>query len=206
MLSRLEIANLALGKLGVSLTITDFANDISNQAKIVRRHYKVALDELLEKHEWNFATKYAALTLVSENADAPYRYLYSVPADLLILREIAAEDQFTDLERYEDYKIRWEEEYEATGALRVRSNQPDAWAKYTVAVGETFNFPSHFGRALAAHLALEIAPSLITNNFPKVKATLATEVENEVSKGIAYDLGRRPRRQESLSPFVLARQ
>jgi len=206
MLSRLDIANLALGKLGVSLTISDFNNDISNQAKIVRRHYKVALDELLEKHEWNFATKYAALTLVSEDAESPYRYLYSVPSDLLILREIAAKDQFTDLERYEDYKVRWEEQYEASGAIRVRTNQPDAWGKYTVAIVETFNFPSHFGRALAAQLALEIAPSLITNNFPKVKATLASDVENEVSKGIAYDLGRRPRKLESLSPFVLARQ
>jgi len=205
MLSRLDIANLALGKLGVSLTITDYANDISNQAKVIRRHFKMALELLLEKHPWNFATKYGALTLVSEDAKQPYRYLYSVPADCLIIREIADEERFTDVERYEDYKIRWEQVYEAAGAIRIRTNLVDAWAKYTVAVDETYSFPSHFGRALAAQLALEIAPSLITNNFPKIKATLASEVMSEVNEGIADDMGRQPRRLESYSPFVLAR-
>jgi len=205
MLLRLDIANLALGKLGTSLNIVDYACDTSNQAKIIRRHFKMALDLLLEKHPWSFATKYAALSLVSEDANSFYRYLYSVPNDLLIIRDIADKERFTAVERYEDYKIRWEQEYQSSGALRVRTNLPNAWAHYTVAIPESFNFPSHFGRALAAQLALEIAPSLITNNFPKIKATLASEVMSEVNEGIANDLGRQPQRLESLSPFVLAR-
>lgn len=205
MLSKLDIANLALSKLGTSLYISDYTSDPSNQAKIIRRHFQMSLDWLLEKHPWNFATKYAALFQVSEDADQPFRYLYSVPSDLLIIREIAAKDQFIAVERYEDYKIRWEQVYDGSGAIRVRTNLPNAWARYTVKLSDSFNFPSHFGRALAAQLAMEIAPSLITNNFPKVKQTIASELKSEVESGIAEDLGRQPLRQESHSPFVLAR-
>lgn len=202
---KLDIANLALAKLGTSLYIADLANDPSNQAKIIRRLFSVAYDRLLEKHQWHFLSKYAALTLVSEDADAPFRYLYSAPADALTIREIADKQRFVAVDRYEDYKIRWEQEYQSSGAVRIRTNLPDAWAHYTIKPADSFSFPSHFGRALAAQLAIEIAPSLITNNFPKIKQTIASELRSEVDEGIAVDMGKQPRRLESYSPFVLAR-
>jgi hypothetical protein len=203
---KIDIANLALAKLGTSLYISDLVNEQSNQAKIIRRLFSVAFDRLLELHDWHFLSKYAELSLVSEDETLPYRYLYSVPADARTIREIASEGGFTAVDRYEESKIRWEYAYDSGGAVRIRTNLPDAWARYTVKPAENYNFPPHFGRALAAQLAIEIAPSLITNNFPKIKQTLASELKSEVNEGIADDMGKQPRRLESYSPFVLARQ
>jgi len=202
-LDKLDIANLALGKLGVSLAIADYTEN-SVQAKIIRRHFRMTLDTLLEKHPWNFATKFSALSLVSEDAKEQYRYLYSLPSDCLVLQEIAEENKFSLVEQYEDQKYRWQELY-TTGSVRVRSNVPDAFGKYTVRLDEDKSFPNYFGRALAAMLAMDIAPSLITNNFPKVKRELVNDLTAEVNEGIAQDMSRQPLRLDSLNPFVRAR-
>lgn len=204
MLSKLDIANLALGRLGTSVGITDYLGDTTAQAKIVRRHFRMSLDTLLEKHEWNFATKTAALTLISEDTEEILRYLYQVPSEALVVRQVSEAKKFPPFEQYEDEKVRWEQLYSITG-VRIRSNIKDAHVKYTVRLSEDLTFPNHFGRALAAQLALDIAPSMVTNNYVKIKNDLMTEVANEITRGIANDLGREPLKLDSDSPFVRAR-
>jgi hypothetical protein len=204
MLYKLDIANLALGRLGTSVSIADYSTENTAQAKIVRRHFRMSLDTLLEKHEWTFATKYAPLSLVSEDAEDNFRYTYQVPADCLVIREIAEWGKFYNVNRYEDEKIAWQQVYSSSG-VRIKTSLPDAYAKYTVRVGEDIAFPNYFARALSAQLALDIAPSMVTNNYYKIKNDLMSEVSNEITQGIANDLGREPLKQDSHSPFVRAR-
>lgn len=205
MLTKTEVANLALGYLGVSLTISDIDTDNSNQAKIVRRNLGTSLKESLEKHPWTFATKYQALTLFENAPSSGYAYSYSVPADCLIVREIAAEKAFiNDYELYEQYKIRWQEVYSSSG-VKIHTDLGNAFAKYTVNINSDFGFPTHFGRYWAAQLAEDIASSLITNNYAKVKSMLMSELSQRKSSAIADDMGRQPRPLDPPSPFVSIR-
>jgi hypothetical protein len=204
MLYKTDIANLALGRLGVSLTIVDAETENSQQAKIVRRHFRMSLDSLLEMHDWNFATKYQALILQQEDPTPIYKFAYVLPSDALVVREIAREGFFSHRNQYEDEKERWQQVYSSSGQL-IYSNTPDAHAKYTVRIPDTIAMPNHFGRALAAQLSMDIAPSLITNNFPKVRDSLNADARIDISMGIAEDLGRQPQMEDSLSPFIRAR-
>lgn len=204
MLNKNEVANLALGRLGVSLSIVDLDTENSVQAKIIRRHYKIALETLLELHPWNFATKYAPLLLQATDPTSSYSYKYGLPSDCLVIREIAQDGIFLEVNQYEDEKERWQEVY--TGASpSIYSNTKNAHAKYTAKIPDTIALPNHFGRSLAAQLSIDIAPSLITNNFGKVRDTLNSSAMNDIHLGIAQDLGKQPLLQDSLSPFLRAR-
>lgn len=204
MLFKNEIASLALGHLGSSLGVVDLATDNSNQAKIIRRHLRMSLNTLLESHEWSFATQFQALPLSSEDPYPGYLYEYITPADALIIRQIAEEGIFPKVNLYEQQKLRFRE-VQVGGSTRIWTNIRDAHAEYTAKVSEDAAFPTHFGRGLSYQLAMDIGAQLITNNWPKVKATLIAEAKNEISNAIALDLSRQPLKQDSPNPFLLAR-
>jgi hypothetical protein len=204
MLYKTDIANLALGRLGVSLSVVDLETENSQQAKIIRRHFRMSLDSLLEMHDWNFATKYLPLILQEEDPTLVFKFAYVVPSDALVIREIAREGFFSNRNQYQDEKEKWQQVYSSSGQL-IYSNTPDAHAKYTVRIPDNIAMPNHFGRALAAQLSMDIAPSLITNNFGKIRDTLNADARIDISMGIADDLGRQPQMEDSLSPFIRAR-
>lgn len=204
MLNQAEIANLALGRLGVTLTITDVDTDESQQGKIVRRHWKTSLEYLLEHYQWGFATAYESLALVEENPNDSFGFSYRCPADCVIIRLIGTSSDLADREDYIDERNLFEEAYDDAGTL-IYTNIGDACARYTKRVADSYAFPNHFGRALSAQLALDMAPSLITNNFGKVRNLLITDAEREINKGISDDLNRKPRPEDSQSKFVRAR-
>jgi hypothetical protein len=204
MLNKNEICNLALARLGVSLGVIDIATENSNQAKVIRRHYKLAFETLLEKHPWNFTTSYAVLVLQATNPIRGFKWQYALPADCLVLRQIATDGCFPHVNLYESEKARWKEVY--TGASpSIYTNVENAHAEYTVKISEDQAMPNHFGLALAAQLSMMIASQLITNNFSKVSQMLNADAKNDISLGIAEDLGRQPLAEDSPSPFHLAR-
>lgn len=204
MLYKTDIANLALGRLGVSLIITDVDTDNSQQAKIIRRYFRMSMDTLLELHPWSFATQYKELVLEEEDPTPIYRYAYRWPTDCLIIRQLAEDGVFSRSELYEDQKERWEMVY-SSGTPIFYSNVANAHAKFTTRVPDTILMPNHFGRALSAQLAMDIAPSLITNNYAKIKQTFDTDARVDITRGISDDLGRQPLPEDSLSPFHRAR-
>lgn len=204
MLTKTDVANLALGYLGVSLRVTDFDTDNSNQIKIIRRHFNVSLQGFLESHPWHFATSYSALALKSENPDSGYGYEYSAPADALTIRQIANKDSFIRDEIYEENKIRFEEILTGTG-LSIHTDVSNAYAEYTRNLSPDSGFPPYFAKGLGAYLSKEIAPSLITNNFGKLERTLNSRADARISEAIAIDMGRQPRKLDPVSPFAAAR-
>lgn len=204
LIDKTAIANLAVGYLGSSLSITDLDTDNSSQAKIVRRHFDLALKTMLERHAWRFATSYAALALISTDPMSGYGYVYSIPADALTIRQIAQKDSFIRTEIYEDEKHDFEEILTGTG-ITIHTNIEEAYVEYTRSLDPNSGFPQYFGRGLAALLSQEIAPSLITNNFAKVKRALNEDSERRINEAIATDLGRQPRRKDPVSPFISAR-
>lgn len=205
MLNKTEIAVLTLGRLGVSHSITDLDTDTSNQAKILRRHFRMALDTLLERHPWRCATLTLALTLQSEDPDRALRYHYDLPADCAVLREIAEDGIFYQVEVYDNQRVYWEEVYTGTATQRIATNCYQAHGKYTVRIDEDAYFPTHMARGLSAQLAKDVAPALITGNYSKLKKDLIDDADRDISLAIADDMGRQPPKGDAPSPFHSAR-
>lgn len=200
-----DIANLALGYCAVSLTVSDIDTDNSTQAKIIRRNFQTSLETYLEVHPWGFATQYQAMALIEENPSSGYDYSYARPADALTIRQVAKEDCFVnDFEQYEQHKIPFKEMYSGSG-VRIHTDLKDAHCEYTTKIQDTYDFPSHFARGLAAQIAMDIAPQLITNNYAKIKQTLLSDLDRIMTKGISDDLGKQPRKKDPISPFQAAR-
>lgn len=204
MLSKTQIANLALGFLGSTQTVLDLDTDTTQQAKVIRRHYKIALDEFLEKHPWNFATGYAQLVVTSEDNDSGYKYEYAKPSDALVIRQVAPEDRFVRTYIDQDNTIDFRE-FLIGGSLRIHTDLKQAWCEYTKELSEDDLVPKYFGKGLAAHLAMEIAPSLITGKYAQIKQLLMKENDDRVGESMAIDLTRSPRRKDPASPFERAR-
>ena len=196
---------MALGRLGLSSTITDLELDLSTEAKIVKRHFRHSLDYLLEQHFWNFARKSAQLILQFKNPEPAFAFSYYMPADALVIRQIAPYEAYVEnIEMYPDQKIPYTEIFVGTTKL-MYTNCNNAWAKYTRRVDTNDVFPTHFGRALAAQLSMDIAPSLITSNYPKIKDALNNNALNDISGGIADDLAKQPQYKNSESSFIRCR-
>lgn len=204
MLDKNTIANLALGRLGTSLGTVNLVTDNSTQARILRLHFRSSLDALLKKHPWNFATGFSALAIQTEQPTMAWGYSYYLPSDCINIRQIAENGCFPMKNTYNDQKPKYRQVYSG-GSPVIYCSVPYAHAEYTVRVPEDDMFPDHFGRALAAQLSKDIAPSLITNNYAKVKATLNSDADNDITLGIAEDIGEEPQQEDSDSQFVRAR-
>lgn len=202
--TKTDIANLALGNLAVSLSVADLSTDNSTHAKILRRHLRMSLDKLLEKHPWNFATQYAILAKTTDAPSGGFQYEYALPSDGIVLRCLAENGCFPNRNQYEYEKVKWKEINKGTSIV-IWTNIVAAHAEYTLRVHEDAQFPSHFTRAAAAQLAMDAGKEIVTNNWGKIRDTLGPDWKNEISDSIAYDLARQPQQDDSPNPFVAIR-
>lgn len=205
MMLKNDIANMALGRLGVSSTVIDVENSNTTEAKIIRRHFRTSLDTMLEKHWWSFARRTAKLTKHSDDPEQGYEYAYHFPINAAEIRQIAPEGRFYHrLELYPDMIPQFEEMH-VGGLQLIYTNVEDAHAEYTERLAENSSFKTYFGRGLAAQLSLDIGPSLITNNWPKIRNAINESAHNEISSAIADDIARSPQKMPAESPLVRAR-
>lgn len=189
-MQKTDVANLALGRLGVSNTISDLDSDNSVAAKIIRRHYPFALEELLEKHHWKFARRTAELVKKADDPEYIWDYSYYQPADCQVIRQVAYKGQFlNNVEEYIDSPNQFIEVYDSSVKL-IYTNVREAHAEYTRRIADNDIMPRHFGDGLAALISLRVAPSLITNNYPKIRDSLNAEAYNDMHAAIADDLNR----------------
>lgn len=204
MLTKLDIANLALGKLGSTHQIVNVDTETTNIAKIVRRHLANAIEAMLDEHPWAVFSRSGPLSLKASNVSPKWQYSYAMPTDAAVIRRLGAENYFPDEAEYLEELIPFEPIYNGYG-YDIHTNLPSAYAEYTVNPPEDAILPTHFGRAVAAQLALDIAPSIITNNYAKIKDVLLRDAKIEISKQIAIDISLRPEPVNSDSPFIRAR-
>lgn len=205
-----DIARLALLRLGVAQngsgwSLMDFTTENTPQARIIRQQFRDTLDYCLEYHGWDFAKKFASPALLVAAPSSGRLYAYTFPADALVIRRVGPNviiDQ--DYDEYPDDKYTWDEPL-VGGGLQIHTNVPDARVMYTQRLSEDSVFPSHFARAMAAQLALDIAPSLITANFPAVQSKLSKGASDSLTAGVAFDMGRRPAPKNPAPPFYSAR-
>jgi hypothetical protein len=150
--SNISIANRALTLLGAE-RITAFDEE-SEQARKINAIFESTRDALLSEHNWNFARKERALSLLSdEPLMDDYTYAYQIPSDCIRV-------------------LRWESYFEfAIYGDRLYSNSTTANIEYISKITDPTKFSAGFVKAFAARLAADLAFPITQN------ATLAKNAE-----------------------------
>lgn len=169
MASEVEICNLALGRVGVSQTITSLSEP-SAEAVACNRFYALTRDTVLRGFPWPFATTFVALGLVKEDPNTDWQYSYRYPSDCIRFRRIVppggrpSTAVSSDARLVADaipspdsipYRIASD-----TTARLIYTDQDDAVAEYTRKVTDSEFYDAEFVSVLAWRLAAEIAPVL----------------------------------------------
>ena len=163
MASEIDICNLALSNLGNVATVASF-DEGSAEADYCRRFYPIVRDELLEKHDWSFATRRAALAQVT-NPSSTWAYAYAAPSGmqraLAVLDPLASDD---DVEPASYAPQAYRLESAADGSTIILTHQADAVLRYTLLVTDAGRYPATVVLTLAAALAASLAGPIIKGN------------------------------------------
>lgn len=196
------MANLALAKLGISKGVVDFNTEASNEARVIRLHFASAWKKALEAHPWAFAQEEAPLLLLGPGKFG-FKYMYAYPANCITITQIAHKGEFARIELQNEFKLKFKHYFHGGVNKTVVSSVSDAHAQFTVELSQEIDAPAHFGDAVAAILSLKIAPSLIANNFGKLKQEIMDSVDNDISTAIATDLGKEPPANNAPSTYEM---
>lgn len=190
MATPIDIANLALSKLGAHL-ITSF-NDNTTEAILANLHYPIVRDSVLEARDWSFCI--AEVQLIPAVPPDPfppeYGQAYALPDDCLLVRycfvpspvalgsgsllnqEITSEQAVT--------RPSWNK----FGKFAF-SSTTSLWARYIRRIEDSTQFTPTFVQALATRLAYELAMP-VTNKVELV-AQLMREYEIKMQEASGRD-------------------
>ena len=183
MSSEVDICNDALAVVGDAANVSSISPpDTSAQAGHCARFYPMARDQLLEMHPWNFATKRAALSLLSETSNQ-WQYVYALPGDclraLVVLDPLAPDDFSTPIPLYGVYPYPYPGqnnipavyspqpfvvEVDTAGNKILYTNQQNAQLTYLASITDTTKFSPLFTEALVILLASKLAGPIIKGN------------------------------------------
>ncbi|MBP2638216.1 MAG: hypothetical protein H6Q72_4123 [Firmicutes bacterium] len=153
-MTKYDICNMALTFIGSTRPISSFA-DQSTEATICGRFYDIARKSLLNETDWNFAKQsYTALTVVTDEANQEYQYVYEYPDDAIRILSVGLGDHHK-----EPFKIIYTDT-DTDSVQRIVCNLKNAMAEYIVNVENTDLMPAYFTEALAWKLGGMIAIGL----------------------------------------------
>lgn len=154
MSSEIDICNLALAHLGDSANISDFEEGTA-QADHCARFYPFARDQLLEKHEWGFATRRETLALLDDDTGTAWSYQYATPGNYIkVFAVLEPEAEDRDGQPFDIETV-------SSGDTVIHTNVEDAIARYVLRVTDTAKFTPMFTIALSRLLASYLAGPII---------------------------------------------
>ncbi len=166
-LSSVQIANLALGKIGADSTIESLTEN-SAEANIVNLWFEHSREQTLSAFNWQFARKREALATHADDPPGEWAYRYVYPADCLIMRHI-------QLLVKTDDPIPFDIEL-SSGTKSILTDLTDAIAIYTIDTTDTFLYTPWFIETFATIIGGHIALSL--TGRPEIMVALQTEGRN----------------------------
>jgi hypothetical protein len=187
----ITVCNLALGELRAP-PIADI-DEATTEAAECRRYYAHCLKLLLERFDWSFATRIAALAELTVNPRASeWAHAYMLPATMATAQRLVppvggwpvaagtlpAAPVLTRPFIIED------------GVLF--SQVPDAILEYTTREVSEADMPALFGDALAYALAARLAVPL--RDSRETKGQLLQQAEVAAQRAMADDINRQPNR------------
>lgn len=199
-MQKTEIVNFGYGSLGVSYAVLDFDTENSKQAMLARRYFQRSLDTVVEANTWSFLRMTKPLALLGNDVGG-FKYHYNLPADCMVVRQIAKDGHFIkNIDMPHQFYPAWEFH---GSAFQIVTNVDHAHAEYTRRVMQDDSMPSYFARAVSAQFALDIAPMLILDKFTVIKARLEADLERDINRAISYDSGRENDTSVQVSSYEL---
>lgn len=205
MASEVDIANLALGRLGDNATVASLdPPEGSAQAEHCARFYPMARDSLLEMHPWGFATVRVQLAQVGTGWPE-WDYAYAQPADALNIIAILPPDASDDYSALPSINSNvpmaaggsyvpqaFSCEVDAAGNEVIYTDQANAVLRYTGLVRDTTKFSPLFTDALAWLLASYLAGPVVKGDQGMAMAKACYANFREVlTQAINSDAGQR---------------
>lgn len=183
MASVVDICNLALAHLGDSATVASIdPPEGSAQAEHCARFYPVALQSLLEMHDWAFATRREPLASVA-NPSTTWLYAYAKPSTSVKTLAILASTATSDISDAMGFTPQdFAEETDNEGNIIILTNQADAVLRHVVYVVDPTKFSPLFTRALGWMLAGELAG-------PVIKGVAGAQMAETCLKSAMYWFG-----------------
>lgn len=164
MLTELQIANKALGRLGCERIAS--LSDNNNRAKLCTDFIEISKQAVLEMCPWSFARKRVELTYTG-TPDFEYTHSFTPPADLIKI-----------VKEYED------EEYLEEGGL-ILANSETLKLVYIYDIDDTVKRTPTFDTAWFLVLASHLAYPLTQNS--NLQGQLFGEAELLTSRGMSLD-------------------
>lgn len=184
-MSDTDIANLALGRLGVGQMITSISEQ-STPGRLCNRFYHQCRREVLQSFPWGHALFSVALAAEADQDYPGWTYVYGYPANTLRVIAVADESGMrnimtyvragrqSDYEQLLRFKMPFQIALRTDGARRViLSDQQSAYAFGIYDVTNTGTFPPDFESVFAWRLAMEVGGPL------KARADLVANARNE---------------------------
>lgn len=172
-----DICNLSLSYLGDSATVASIdPPEGSAQAQHCARFYPIAVQQMLESHQWNFITKRAYLAVAATCYFNEWRFAYALPSDALSVISVlpkccyhadyfgSAVNSWWGNPQPNEYELAALRDFQIevmSGTQVILSNAEDAIARYTVSTVQPGMFPALFTNALARLLASMLAGPIL---------------------------------------------
>lgn len=184
------VCNLALAHIGVTGQITDIDNEKTEEAKVLRLFYSVALQEILTRGRWKFATRDVALSLVEENPTPQWKFSYRYPSDCLFLRRLNRDKAQGQPAQYRNITGDADVEYEIVGdetSRLIYTDQENAHCEYTKDIKTFGTLPAHFIMAFSFLLAYYISPKLCRTDSGKLSAEMLKKYEMKFLEALSLN-------------------
>ena len=185
MSSAVSICNKALRYLG-GTAISSLEED-SQGAKLCRQFYPEVRDELLEAHNWSFATAYVRLAALSEVPPFTFARVYQLPADCLRVRHLQNGKAF-----------------EQVAGRKLYTDSYPAEAVVTSHITDPSDYPAQFVELLSRKLAAELAVPLM--NSTKLESNMMQKYLAAFERATDADVGTHAEQQTESDGWIQVRE
>ncbi len=197
-LSDVEVANFALGHLGVANLVTTMLQR-SPEARACKRFYTRARDTVQSRYPWKNGLKLVALALLPDNDWATeFLYAYRLPADCKWFRRISLGTD--NVSPPPPFRIVSDDDGEI-----VLTNVVDAVAEYSVLVEDPSKWTDEQVNATSYKLAALMARTFDEDNASATRKDMEQQYEIELSRAHAKDLNQEEPPEHPKSEFETCR-
>ena len=202
-----DICNLALANLGEQANISSIdPPEGSPHAERCAQFFPIALNLMLESHDWRFAMRRSALTVFSENDRSDvWRFRYAVPSRCLRIVGLHFPDMRDPAPDMTRDALDFEVALSSSGTMCIYSDVCDAVCTFIEQV-DSQAFPASFVTALAWKLSAMLAGPLM-RGAEGMKMVQSCEQAAAVYLEQAKSLDAMQHRdfQESVPPWIRVR-
>lgn len=201
-----EIRNMAVSHLGSGLDLGSGTLDSDSEAfKAIGLFFPFARNELLRRHQWQWATVYATLELLEECPNELFQFAYQYPKDALFFRKVQSSvrnDSQKTRVTFERGKIK---DKDGVNTHAIFSDKEDAIGIYTERMDNAGDWPDDFAIALSYRLAY-FAAARVTGGDPfKLQQAALNNFINEFNNAVRQDMREKQTDRPPLSPYIEAR-